>query len=83
MSLFTARMKKIQSKMKALACSQQFCHCKSMGIFFRHSRTANSAMHGPSRLNFELRPDFLVVLLTCKNEDDSTKNEGAIVFTTL
>ena len=40
-------------------------------------------MHGPIRLNLELSPDFIDVLVTCKNEDDSIKNEGARVFTTL
>ena len=39
-------------------------------------------MHGPIRLNLELSPDFMVVI-TCKNEEDSIKNEGARVFTTL
>ena len=33
MSLLPARMKKIQLKMKALECSQDFSHYKSMGIF--------------------------------------------------
>ena len=33
MSLIPARMKKIQLKMKALDCSQDFSHYKSMGIF--------------------------------------------------
>ena len=33
MSLIPARMKKIQLKMKALECSQDFSHHKSMGIF--------------------------------------------------
>ena len=33
MSLIPARMKKIQSKMKALECSQDFSHYKSMRIF--------------------------------------------------
>ena len=33
MSSIPARMKKIQLKMKALACSQDFSHYKSMGIF--------------------------------------------------
>ena len=31
MSLFPARMKKIQTKMKALECSQHFFYCKSIG----------------------------------------------------
>ena len=33
LSLSPARMKKIQSKMKALECSQHFSHYKSMEIF--------------------------------------------------
>ena len=33
MSSIPASMKKIQLKMKALECSQDFSHCKSMGIF--------------------------------------------------
>ena len=33
MSSIPARMKKIQLKMKALECSQDFSHNKSMGIF--------------------------------------------------
>ena len=53
------------------------------GDFFRRSRAAISAVHDPIRLSFELSPDFMVVLFTCKNEEDSIKNEGARVFTTL
>ena len=33
MSLFPVRVMKIQSKMKALECSQHFTRYKSMGIF--------------------------------------------------
>ena len=33
MSSIPARMKKIQLEMKALECSQDFSHYKSMGIF--------------------------------------------------
>ena len=40
-------------------------------------------MHGPIRLNLELSPDFMVVLVTCKNEEDSIIDEGARVFTAL
>ena len=56
--------------------------CKYMREFFRRSRATNSAVHGPIRLNFELSPDFMVVLVTYKNEEDPIKNEGARVFTT-
>ena len=34
-------------------------------------------------LNFEIIPDIIVVLLTCKNEEDPIKNEGARVLTRL
>ena len=34
LSLLPASMKKIQSKMKALECEQNFSHYKSMGVFF-------------------------------------------------
>ena len=81
--LVTARMKKIQFKIKALECSQYFSHYKSMGIFSRRSRAANSAVHGRIWSNLELAEDFMVVLITCKNEEDPIKNEGARVFTTL
>ena len=44
---------------------------------------ANSAVHGRIWLNFELVRDFMVVLLTCKNEEDPIKNRGARVVPTL
>ena len=54
-----------------------------MGIFSKRSRAANSAVHGRIRLNSEFVQDFMVVLLTCKNEEDLIKNEGARVLTRL
>ena len=78
MSSFPARMKRFQIKMKALEWSQHFSHCKSMGIF-----SDGSAVHGRIWPNFELIQDFMVVLVTCINEEDPIKNEGATVFTTL
>ena len=53
------------------------------GDFSRRTRAANSAIHGPIWSNFELVQDFMVVLLTCKNEEDPIKNRGARVFNTL
>ena len=76
-------MKKIQSKMKELKCQQDFPHYKSMGIFFRHSRAANSAVLGRIWPKFELVRDIINVLLTCKYEEDLIKNEGARVLTRL
>ena len=57
----------------------KFLPIVSLSGFYRRSRAANSAVHGPIRLNLELSPDFMVVFVTCKNEEDSIKNEGASV----
>ena len=82
MSLLLARMRMFDSKMKELECSQDFSHYKSMETFSRCSRAANSAVLGPIWPNFELVPDVMNVLVTCKYEEDLIKNEGASVFTT-
>ena len=68
--------------MMVLECSQDFSHNKS-GDFSRRSRAANSAVYSPIWSNFELVRDFMVVLLTCKNEEDLIKNRGDRVFTKL
>ena len=81
LSLLPARMKKFQSKMKGLEWSQHFCHCK-----FRCSRAANSAAHGRIWQNFKLIRDFMVVLVTFKNEEDLIKTHYLLfmrVLTTL
>ena len=67
-------------KMKALESEQHFSHYKSMGIL-RRPRTANSAVLARIGPNCELIRDFMVVLLTCKNEEDPIKNEEARVLT--
>ena len=82
MSSLPARIRMIETKMKELECSQDFSHYKSMGIFSRRSRAANSAVLGPIWPNFELVRDVMDFLVTCKYEEDSIKNEGARVFTT-
>ena len=53
-----------------------------MGIFFRRSRAANSAVLGRIWLKFELVRDIINDLVTCKYED-LIKNEGARVLTRL
>ena len=78
-----ARMKKIQSNMKALECSQDFSHYKSMGIFSDAQGQLTQQSLVIIWLKFVLVRDIMVVLLTCKNKEDSIKNEGARVFTTL
>ena len=81
MSSLPARMRKIDSKMKELECSQDFSHYKSMGIFSRRSMAANSAVLGPIWPNFEFVRDVMDALDTCKYEKDPIKNEGARVLT--
>ena len=75
MSSLPASMKKIQSKMKALECSQDYTS------IFRRARADNSGVGGGIWLKFKLIQAFMHVLVTCKNEDDQIKNEGARVFT--
>ena len=69
-------MKKILSKMKAPECSQ---HHTS---FLRRSRAGNSIVGGGIWPKLELIEAFMHVLVTCKNEDDLVKNEGARVIAT-
>ena len=45
-----------------------FSHNKSMEIFYRRSRAANSAVLGPIWPNFELFLGVIDVLITCKNK---------------
>ena len=45
-----------------------------MGIFFRRSRAANSAVRGPIRLKFELFRAPMHVIIACKYENDRMKN---------
>ena len=53
-----------------------------MEIFFRSSRAAYSVVRDRIWPNFELIRDFMNVLVTCKNEDDSSTNKGARVAKT-
>ena len=50
--------------------------------FFRRSKADNSRVCGDIRPKFKLLQAFMHVLVTCKKEDDSVKNEGARVVTT-
>ena len=49
--------------------------------FFRRSRAANSEVSGGILSKFELIQAFIAVLVTCKNEEDPFKNEGARALT--
>ena len=50
-------------KIKEQECLQDFPHFKSMGIFFRCSRAANSAVLGRIWLKFKVVRDIIDVLL--------------------
>ena len=76
-SLLPARMMKIQSKMKALEWSQYY------SFLFRRSRAANSQVSDGILPISKLVGAFMVCLVTCKNEEDPSKNEGTGVVTTL
>ena len=56
-----------------------------MGIFSnaQRSRAANSTVCGGIEPNFELLRDIKVVHLTCMNEEDQIKSDGARVLTSL
>ena len=54
---------------------------KIICCFFRCSRAANSEVSGGILPKFELIQAFIVFLVTCKNEEDPIKNEGARVLT--
>ena len=47
-------------------------------FFFRRPRAANSEVSGGILPKFELIQAFIVVLVTCKNEIDPIKHEGAL-----
>ena len=69
-------------KMKGATVFARFLPLLVYGFFSRRSRAANSAILGQIWPNFELVRDVMVVV-TCKNEEDPIKNEGARVLTTL
>ena len=51
-------------------------------LYFRRSRAANSVAGGGMWPKIKLVQNFMGVLVTCKNEEDPFKNEGARVVTT-
>ena len=66
--------------MKALECSQDFSHYKSMGIFpGSQGQLTLQSMVGSGQISKTLWLSSLPAI----NEEDPIKNEGARVFTTL
>ena len=49
--------------------------------FFRRPRETNSEVSGGILPKFKLIRAFMVDLVTCKNEEDPSKNEGSRVVT--
>ena len=47
-----------------------------MGFFFKRSRAANSVVCGKIGPKFELIQKYIVVLITCKNEEDPILNQS-------
>ena len=58
-----------------------FFQLQVYGDLSRRSRAANSAVLSSTWPNFELVRDFMIALVTCKNNEHPIKNEGARVFT--
>ena len=75
LSSLPAKIKKIRSK-KRRKSVHNIIH-----QFFRRARADNSEVGGGIWPKFELIQAFMHVLLTCKNEVDQNKSEGARVFT--
>ena len=73
LSSLPARMKKIRSEF--------FFQSVNINIVFRNSRVANSAARDGIGTKFELIETFMDFLVTCKNEEDQNKIEGARVLT--
>ena len=68
-------------KKNGLEWSQHFSHCKSMGIF-PEAQGQLTTVFCPIWPCFELIRDVMDILVSCKNEEDPIKNEGARMFTT-
>ena len=60
-----------------------FPHYKSMGVFLRRSRAANSVVSGPIWPKFELIRNIMHVLVTSKYEKDRININGDYVMTSI
>ena len=79
--IITCKYEKDQIKNSREKVETLLSHYKPMGIFFRHSRAANSAVGGPIRPKFELVRAVMHVIITCKYEKDLKKNSPEKVET--
>ena len=62
-------------------CARIVNHIKE--LYFRHSMAANSLVGGQLWLKIKLIEALIVVLHTCNNYEDPSKNESTSVLTTL
>ena len=60
-----------------------FPHYKSMGVFLRRSRAANSVVGGPIWQKFEFIRNIMHVLVTSKFEKDRININGDYVMTSI
>ena len=58
-------------------------HCNILNSAHENDWEANSKVHGWIQPTFKLIRYYIVLLVTCKNEEDPIKNEGARVLTSL
>ena len=75
MSVLPARMKKIQSKMKALEWSQHY------SMIFHTLKGSQLQSQLWNLAEIQTTQAFMVDLVTCKNEEDPLENEGTRVVT--
>ena len=66
--LVTSKNEEDPSKNEGTRVASTFSLYKSMGIFSRRSRAANSTVKDPIWPYFEPIRDFIGVLVACKNE---------------
>ena len=73
--LLTCKNEEDPIKKEALECSQHYTS------IFQTRKGSYSGVGGDIWPKFELIQAFMHIIVTCKNEDDRFKNEGARVFT--
>ena len=71
-----------QIKSESARVAATFLPLYVFGNYSRHSRAANSTVPSESWVKFKFNQAFMVVLITCKNENP-IKNESAREVTTL
>ena len=76
-------IKRIQSKTTEKKWKHHFPHYKSMGVFLRCSRAANSVVGGPFWPKFELIHNIMHVLVTSKFEKDRININRDYVMTSI